>query len=72
MEPAANVWSWNRRMAMSYRDQLKPGAGTPSYGGRLEILDTEEGLVLVNEIELEEYLKKVIPSEMPSSYERRH
>ena len=26
--------------------------------------------MLVNEIELEEYLKKVIPSEMPSSYEK--
>lgn len=43
---------------------------TPSYGGRLEILDTENGLVLVNEIDMEEYLKKVIPSEMPSSYEK--
>ena len=49
---------------------LNRAQGTPSYGGRLEILDTEEGLVLVNEIELEEYLKKVIPSEMPSSYEK--
>lgn len=49
---------------------LNRAQGTPSYGGRLEILDTEEGLVLVNEIDLEEYLKKVIPSEMPSSYEK--
>lgn len=49
---------------------LNRAQGTPSYGGRLEILDTEKGLVLVNEIDLEEYLKKVIPSEMPSSYEK--
>jgi stage II sporulation protein D len=43
--------------------------GQPSYGGRLEILDTEDGLVLINEIYLEDYLKKVVPSEMPGSFE---
>ena len=51
-------------------NSLARAQGTPSYGGRLEILDTENGLVLVNEIDMEEYLKKVIPSEMPSSYEK--
>lgn len=51
-------------------NSLARAQGTPSYGGRLEILDTENGLVLVNEIDLEAYLKKVIPSEMPSSYEK--
>ena len=51
-------------------NSLVRAQGTPSYGGRLEILDTENGLVLVNEIDMEEYLKKVIPSEMPSSYEK--
>ena len=51
-------------------NSLVRAQGTPSYGGRLEILDTENGLVLVNEIDLEAYLKKVIPSEMPSSYEK--
>jgi stage II sporulation protein D len=43
--------------------------GQPSYGGRLEILDTEDGIVLINEIYLEDYLKKVVPSEMPGSFE---
>ena len=51
-------------------NSLVRAQGTPSYGGRLEILDTKNGLVLVNEIDLEAYLKKVIPSEMPSSYEK--
>ena len=51
-------------------NSLVRAQGTPSYGGRLEILDTENGLVLVNEIDMEAYLKKVIPSEMPSSYEK--
>ena len=44
--------------------------GTPSYGGRLEIAAQENGLVLVNELYLEDYLKKVVPSEMPASYEK--
>lgn len=44
--------------------------GAPSYGGRLEVIDTEDGLVLINELYLEDYLKKVVPSEMPSSYEK--
>ena len=51
-------------------NSLVRAQGTPSYGGRLEILDTENGLVLVNEIDMEAYLKKVIPSEMPSRYEK--
>jgi stage II sporulation protein D len=43
--------------------------GQPSYGGRMEILDTEDGLVLINEIYIEDYLKKVVPSEMPGNFE---
>ena len=43
--------------------------GVPGYDGRLEIVDTQEGLVLINELYLEDYLKKVVPSEMPTSYE---
>lgn len=41
----------------------------PRYMGRLELLEAEEGLVLVNDLYLEDYLKRVVPSEMPSSYE---
>lgn len=48
---------------------VERGMGTPAYGGRLEIKQEEDGLVLVNELFLEEYLIKVVPSEMPSSYE---
>lgn len=42
--------------------------GTPSYRGSMEIAETEEGLVLINEVLLEEYLYSVVPSEMPASY----
>ncbi len=42
--------------------------GTPAYRGKMEIAKTPEGLVIVNELLLEEYLYSVVPSEMPASY----
>mgnify|MGYP004618669279 FL=1 len=42
--------------------------GVPSYRGNFEIHKTEEGLLLINELLLEEYLYAVVPSEMPSTY----
>lgn len=43
--------------------------GTPVYPGHMEITSEPDGLLLLNEVELEEYLKRVVPSEMPQSYE---
>ncbi len=51
-------------------DSLTRSQGTPVYSGSMEICPTEDGLVVINEVDLEEYLKKVVPSEMPASYER--
>lgn len=48
---------------------LKRGYGTPSYRGSFELFTTPEGIVVVNELLLEEYLYAVVPSEMPASYE---
>lgn len=42
--------------------------GTPSYRGQIELLRTAEGIAVVNELPLEEYLYSVVPSEMPASY----
>ena len=42
--------------------------GTPAYRGQMEFLKTEDGIVAVNEVLLEEYLYSVVPSEMPSKY----
>lgn len=42
--------------------------GVPSYRGSFEIHKTEDGLLLINELLLEEYLYAVVPSEMPSTY----
>lgn len=48
---------------------LERARGVPAYSGTLEIYGTEQGLLLVNELPMEEYLYQVVPSEMPSSYE---
>lgn len=49
---------------------IERSQGTPVYSGSLEIKGTLEGLVLVNDLFLEDYLTKVVPSEMPPSYEK--
>lgn len=38
----------------------------PSYNGVLEVTAHEKGLRLINEVLLEDYLTKVVPSEMPA------
>ncbi len=42
--------------------------GNPKYRGTMEIAPSEKGLLIVNELSLEEYLYAVVPSEMPSYY----
>ncbi len=42
--------------------------GYPDYPGELEIILTEGKLGVVNQLPLEEYLCRVVPGEMPSSY----
>ena len=42
--------------------------GRPEYRGCMEITADEDGLILVNELPLEEYLKLVVPSEMPAYF----
>ena len=50
-------------------ENLERAQGTPIYPGQMEIMLEEDGLLLLNEVDLEEYLKRVVPSEMPSTYE---
>jgi stage II sporulation protein D len=42
--------------------------GYPKYRGSIEIAEGEGGLLVINELPLEEYLYAVIPSEMPTYY----
>ncbi|MGN6714602.1 SpoIID/LytB domain-containing protein [Anaerocolumna jejuensis] len=41
---------------------------SPKYRGAIEVAREDEGLTIVNELSLEEYLYAVVPSEMPTSY----
>lgn len=47
---------------------IKRNGEMPEYRGAMEVSKEEEGLLIINELSLEEYLYAVIPSEMPSSY----
>ena len=49
--------------------QIERGYGNPCYAGTLELRTTAEGIAMINELPLEDYLCKVVPSEMPASYE---
>jgi stage II sporulation protein D len=42
--------------------------GNPSYRGSIEVSLEDQGLIVINELTLEEYLYAVVPSEMPTSY----
>lgn len=44
------------------------GKKTNEYHGILEIRKEEQGYTLVNELSIEDYLRGVVPAEMPSSY----
>lgn len=47
---------------------IKRMDGNPKYRGTIEISKDANGLLMVNELPLEEYLYAVIPSEMPTYY----
>lgn len=49
-------------------ESIRRSQGNPVYQGTLEIYKTEQGLYIVNEVDLETYLKYVVPSEMPVSF----
>ncbi len=42
--------------------------GNPEYEGRIEVSVCDNRLVIVNDINIEKYLKRVVPSEMPASF----
>lgn len=47
---------------------VKRANGNPTYRGSMEIVKDDNGLVIINEVSMEEYLYMVVPSEMPESY----
>lgn len=57
----------NAKLTLS---SIKRADGIPSYRGSFEIDCREEGLLVINELTIEEYLYAVLPSEMPSRFEK--
>ncbi len=49
-------------------DSIERSQGVPAYPGFIEVGMDETGLFVVNEVNLEQYLKLVVPSEMPAGY----
>ncbi len=49
-------------------ESVKRGQGRPEYSGTIELALYDEGIAVINELDIEEYLKCVVPSEMPVSY----
>ena len=47
---------------------LERAYGTPSYDGEIILQKEEEGIIIINDIALEDYVAGVLPSEMPVSY----
>lgn len=47
---------------------VEKAQGAPEYRGRIEVAEYDEGLVLVNDVLIEEYLYAVVPSEMPNRF----
>lgn len=43
--------------------------GTPSFRGTIELKRDDKGVLIINELPVEQYLYGVVPSEMPVSYE---
>lgn len=43
-------------------------SGAPAYRGTIELSKRDEGVVVINDLSVEEYLYGVVPSEMPVSY----
>lgn len=44
-------------------------SGNPSYRGVIELSKKNDGVIVINELPVEEYLYGVVPSEMPVNYE---
>ena len=50
-------------------NSIKRQNGSPAYRGTIELSKSDEGVMVINELPVEEYLYGVVPSEMPVSYE---
>lgn len=56
------------KMGRIYVTSIKRSNNTPAYRGKCIIYSKKEGLILVNQLSMEQYLYGVLPSEMPVFY----
>jgi SpoIID/LytB domain len=76
VQTGSENYSFKNRVYISSQDRgsminvqsFSRGYGQPSYRGFFEITCTSGKLELINEVDLENYLYQVVPSEMPSSF----
>lgn len=47
---------------------IKRSQGNPEYEGIIELSLWDSGIVIINDVDIEQYLKRVVPSEMPASF----
>lgn len=47
---------------------IERALGIPSYSGRIELTAENGKILVVNKVNMEDYLQKVVPSEMPASW----
>lgn len=77
VDPASNLFDGEGCLSLIPEDEqagftvtsFSRAQGEPTYEGRMEIYRSGEGLLLINVLDLESYLRVVVPSEMPASYE---
>lgn len=48
---------------------IERAMGSPVYAGSIEVMRSDGGLMIINEVDIETYLCGVVPSEMPARYE---
>ncbi|MEH7179140.1 SpoIID/LytB domain-containing protein [Neobacillus vireti] len=74
-QDGTEVYSTSNRLYVSTEegskikvDNITRAAGVPSYRGIFEITAAAGKLKLINDVDFEEYLYQVVPSEMPASF----
>lgn len=58
----------NKETGGVYHESAEGWQERSDYRGTIEVLEEENGFVIINELPIEEYLYSVVPSEMPAGY----
>lgn len=71
----ANAWFQEGRVTIEPEGEgqtqlfgVNRSQGNPAYEGKVELSLFDDGIVIVNDVDIEKYLKRVVPSEMPVSF----